>query len=197
MATSCRPWFNAVRYFMCLVFLAAAGSSEAQRVGQGSIIQFGTVRNAEQVPLQSDAAAGALVGGTIGLVASGGKRSAVRNGIMGAAVGGVVTAAAQGNRTGIAYTVEMNDGSRNRIISDQREIRVGDCVAIERVGQTANIRREPAAYCAKENAQAVKAVQKDTDAAAARCEVAKEELVAASSPEAVDLAYRKINLLCN
>jgi hypothetical protein len=49
----------------------------------------------------------------------------------------------------------------------------------------------------KENAQAVQAVQKDTEAAAARCEAAKEELVGASTPETVDMAYRKINLLCN
>jgi outer membrane lipoprotein SlyB len=188
---------NTLRYLIWAISLAAAGSAEAQRAGQASTIQFGTVSNVEQVQLQSDAAKGALVGGTIGLVASGGSRNTVRNGIIGAAAGGAVTAAAQGNRTGTAYTVEMNDGSRTRIISDQREIRPGDCVAIERVGQTANIRREPAAYCIKENAQAVQAVQKETEAAAARCEAAKEELVAASTAEAVDMAQRKINLLCN
>ena len=44
--------------------LVAVGSSEAQRVGQGSTIRFGTVRNVQQVQLQSDAATGALVGGT-------------------------------------------------------------------------------------------------------------------------------------
>ena len=189
--------FKALRHLIWIILLGAVGTSEAQRVGQGSTIQFGIVRNVEQVKLQSDAAAGAIVGGTIGLIASRGGRSAPRNALMGAAAGGAVTAAAQGNRTGFAYTVALIDGSMTRIISDQREIRVGDCVAIERVGQTANIRRETAAYCAKENAQAVQAVQKDTEAAATRCETAKEELVAASTPEAVDMAYRKINLLCN
>jgi len=189
---------NTLRYLTWIIFLAALGTSEAQRVGQGSTIQFGTVRNVEQVPLQSDAATGALVGGTIGLVASprGGSRAA-RNAILGAAAGGAVTAAAQGNRTGFAYTVALIDGSMTRIISDQREIRPGDCVAIERVGQTANIRREPAAFCARDNAQAVQAVQPVTEAAAARCEAAKEELVNATTPEAIDLASRKIDLLCN
>jgi hypothetical protein len=84
-----------------------------------------------------------------------------------------------------------------RIISDQREIRSGDCVAVEQMGQTANIRREPAGFCARENAQAVQAVQEVTQAAAAHCEAAKEELVMASTPEAIDLASRKIHLLCN
>ena len=187
-----------LRHLIWLLSLAAVGNGEAQRVGQGSTIQFGTVRNVEQVQLQSDAAAGALVGGTIGLLASprGGSR-AVRNSLVGAAAGGAVTAAAQGNRTGFSYTVELIDGSMTRIISDQREIRPGDCVAIEQVGQTANIRREPSAFCARENAQAVQAVQTVTEAAAARCEGAKEELVNATTPEAVDLASRKIDLLCN
>jgi hypothetical protein len=184
-----------VRHLVWLVALAAVGTGEAQRVGQGSTIRFGIVRNVQQVPLQSDAATGAVVGGTIGLVA-GGRRPA-RNAILGAAAGGAVTAAAQGNRTGFAYTVEMNDGSMVRIISNQREIRAGDCVAVEQVGQTSNIRREPAAFCARENAQAVQAVQEVTEAAAARCEAAKEELVMAATPEAIDLASRKIDLLCN
>ena len=187
-----------LRHLIWLLSLAAVGNGEAQRVGQGSTIQFGTVRNVEQVQLQSDAAAGALVGGTIGLLASprGGSR-AVRNSLVGAAAGGAVTAAAQGNRTGFSYTVELIDGSMTRIISDQREIRPGDCVAIERVGQTANIRREPSAFCVRENAQAVQAISQDTQAAAARCEAAKEELVMATTPEAIDLASRKIDLLCN
>jgi len=187
-----------LRHLIWLLSLAAVGSGEAQRVGQGSTIQFGTVRNVEQVQLQSDAAAGALVGGTIGLLASprGGSR-AVRNSLVGAAAGGAVTAAAQGNRTGFSYTVELIDGSMTRIISDQREIRPGDCVAIERVGQTANIRREPSAFCVRGNAQAVQAISQDTQAAAGRCEAAKEELVMAATPEAIDLASRKIDLLCN
>jgi hypothetical protein len=178
--------------------LAAVGcQTQAARVGQSTSIQFGTVRQVEQVQLQSDAPAGAVIGGTIGLMASGGGRTAPRNAIVGAAIGAGATAAVQGNRTAIAYTVAMLDGSTIRIVSDQTEIRVGDCVAIERVGQTNNIRRESAAYCAPQNQQALAAVQQWTEAAAARCEAAKEELVNATTPEAVDTASRKVHLLCN
>ena len=189
---------NAPRRLLWIILLAAVGcQAPAPRVGQRSIIQFGTVRQVEEVRLQSDAAAGAVVGGTIGLVASGGSRNAPRNAILGAAVGAAATSAAQSNRTGIAYTVVMLDGSTTRIISDQREIRVGDCVAVERVGETANIRREHPAFCARENQAAVQSIQQDTEAAALRCEAAKEELVQATTPEAIDLATRKISLLCN
>jgi len=189
---------NALRHLTWIVSLAALGcQQQAPRVGQSSTIQFGTVRQVEQVRLQSDVAAGALIGGSIGLVASGGGRMAPRNAILGAAVGAAATSVAQGDRTGIAYTVAMLDGSTIRIVTDQSEIRIGDCVAIERVGATNNIRREPAAYCARENQQAVAAVQQQTEAAAARCEAAKEELANASTPEAVDTASRKVSLLCN
>jgi hypothetical protein len=181
-----------------ILALAAVGcQTQSARVGQSTSIQFGTVRQVEQVQLQSDVPAGALIGGTIGLVASGGSRTAPRNAIVGAAVGAAATSAVQGNRTGTAYTVAMLDGSTIRIISDQSEIRVGDCVAIERVGQTNNIRRESSAYCAPGNRQALAAVQQQTEAAAARCEAAKEELVNATTPEAVDTASRKVHLLCN
>jgi hypothetical protein len=189
---------KALRHLTWILALAAVGCQQnAARVGQRTTIQFGTVRNVEQVNLQSDVAAGALIGGTIGLVASGGSRTAPRNAILGAAVGAAATSAAQGNRTGIAYTVQMLDGSVIRIISDQTEIRVGDCVAIERAGETNNIRREHPAFCASQNQPAVRALQPDLEAAAARCAAAKEELVNATTPEAVDLATRKVELLCN
>jgi hypothetical protein len=188
-----RIWIVALAVTLALI----GCESQSFRVGQRTSVQFGTVRNVEQVPLQSDAPAGAIVGGTLGLISSGGGRNAPRNAILGAALGAGATAVAQGDRTGIAYTVEMLDGATTRIISNQSEIRVGDCVAIERVGDTNNIRREPKAYCERENQQAVQAVQQQSEAAAAHCEAAKEELVKASTPEAVDSASRKVNLLCN
>ena len=192
------PMPRILRDLIWILSVTAIGcDTQAFRAGQRTSIQYGTVRQVEQVQLQSDVPAGALIGGTIGLIASGGSRTAPRNAILGAAIGAGATAAVQGNRTGIAYTVAMRDGSTIRIISDQSEIRVGDCVAIERAGETNNIRREPSAYCARENQQAVEAVRRETEAAAAHCEAAKEELVRAGTPEAVDIASRKVGLLCN
>jgi hypothetical protein len=189
---------RALRHLTWILSLAALGcQTNTFRVGQTTSVQFGTVTNVEQVNLQSDVPAGALVGGTIGLIAGGGGRNAPRNAMLGAAVGAGATAVAQGSRTGIAYTVRLLNGSTIRIITDQSEIRVGDCVAIERAGETNNIRREHPAYCASQNQQAVQAIQPQTQAIAAQCEAAKDELVKATTPEAVELATTKINLLCN
>jgi outer membrane lipoprotein SlyB len=189
---------RALRYLTWILALAALGcQTNTFRVGQTTSVQFGTVTNVEQVNLQSDVPAGALIGGTLGLIAGGGGRNAPRNAILGAAVGAGATAVAQGSRTGIAYTVRLLNGSTIRIITDQSEIRVGDCVAIERAGDTNNIRREHPAYCASQNQQALQAIQPQTQAIAAQCEAAKDELVRATTPEAVELATTKVNLLCN
>ena len=95
------------------------------------------------------------------------------------------------------YTVQLLDGSSTRIVTDQREIREGDCVAIERVGNTANIRRASASYCDNSYQQAVRSVESHASWEAVACETAKQELVSATTDEAIDLAKRKIDLLCN
>jgi hypothetical protein len=174
----------------------------ATRVGQTATVQFGVVRAAQEIELNSNAAQGALVGGTLGLMSgraggAGPSGRRARNAIVGAAAGGAMTAASEGDRRGTQYTVEMMDGSSTRIVTDQREIREGDCVAIERVGNTANIRRASASYCDNANQQAVRSVDSHTSSDALGCEIAKQELVDATTDEAVDLAKRKIDLLCS
>jgi len=184
---------RALRHLTLILSLAAVGCQTGARVGQTATIQFGTVRHAEQVQLQSDAAAGALVGGTIGLLATGRSRDAPRNAILGAAAGGITTAAVQGNRMATAYTVDMLDGRTIRIVSDQTEIRIGDCVAIETVGQTNNIRRESPSFCVRGNRQSLAAAQ----AAARQCEAAKEDLWRAATPAEQDAATRRVSQFCN
>lgn len=177
-----------------VVLLAIAGcETMSHRVGQNATVQFGVVQNAQQVTLDSNAAQGALIGGTIGVLAGGRARGAAT----GAVVGAAGTAAMQGNRTGIQYTVQMADGSSTRIVSDQREIKVNDCVAIERVGSRANIRRTSSDYCDPANAQAVSQVSDVVRSEAVHCDAAKEELANAKDQQAMDLAVRKVELLCD
>jgi outer membrane lipoprotein SlyB len=166
---------------------------ESMRVGQSATVQFGVVQSAEQVTLDSKAAQGALLGGTIGVLAGGNARGA----ITGAAVGGVAGAAATANRTGTQYTVRMLDGSSTRIVSDQHQIKVNDCVAIERVGNSANIRRESPNFCDPANTEAVNQVSDSVKAQAMQCETAKRDLAAAERQQSLDLAIRRVELLCD
>jgi hypothetical protein len=104
---------------------------------------------------------------------------------------------AQGSREGMSYTVAKLNGSTARIVTDQREIREGDCVVVERAGQTANIRRTSNAYCDRANQVAVGQVMGDVTAQADRCAQAKQELTDAGTDDEANLAMRKIELLCN
>jgi hypothetical protein len=177
---------------------AAAGCETGHRVGASTSVQFGTVRSAEQVQLNSAAAQGALLGGTLGLLTGSGDSSNVFNAARGAAIGGVATAAAEGGaRTGMAYTVEIAGGGSTRIVTDQREIHVGDCVAVEQGGSSANIRRAASSYCDPASAAAVRSVDKEIRTAAADCEDAKQELRKAPDRDALDLAARRVELLCD
>jgi len=180
-----------------VTFLAAC-AAQSHRVGQTARVQFGVVSGAEEVMLDSDAGGGALVGGTLGLMSARGSSNArARNAILGAGAGAALAGAAQGDRRGMRYTVSMLDGSSVRIVTDQRQIRQGDCVAIEQVSGTSNIRRVPQSYCDRGNADAVAQVADNARFDAVACQSAKDELVQAQSQEEIDLASRKIELLCN
>lgn len=191
---------NPAQACLLLGFATVVGcAAPTQRVGQNATVNFGVVQSADQITLDSNAAEGALIGGTLGLARSGGssRNRRVANSIVGAALGGALTAAAEGDRAGMSYTVAMLDGSTTRIVTDQREIRMGDCVAIERAGQTANIRRVSDGYCDIRNQTAVNLVVREARSHAVECQRAKQELAEAATNEEADLAIRKVELLCN
>ncbi len=193
-----RPGNRMVLAIVCI--MAMSTPLLAQRAGQSVTIQYGTVTGAKEVDLKSGAVpGGALVGGALGLASAGGKSSGkkARNTVIGMMAGAAVAGAAQGSQKGMLYQVDAGSGGVIQIVTDQREIRSGDCVAVEKAGDTANIRRVSSSYCDKANQAAVKAVQKEARKDAEECLVAKQQLVDAKNAEQADLAARKISLLCN
>ena len=142
---------------------------------------------------------GALVGGGLGLLSASGKSSGkkARNTIVGAIAGGAIGKAGQGSTSGMLYTVSLGGSGQVQVVTDQREIRTGDCVAVEKAGDTASVRRVTAAYCDQSNAVAVKAVESEAREEAEECLMAKQQLVDAVTVEQADLAARKIQLLCD
>lgn len=182
-----------------LVF-GMASPALAQRAGQSVSVQYGVVTSVRQVDLKSGAVpAGVLVGGTLGLASASGKSSSkkARNAIIGAAAGAAVAGAAQGSTQGMLYEVNLGGQGAVQVVSDQREIRIGDCVAVEKAGDTANVRRVSESFCDPANAQAVSAVAAPMQREAEECLAAKQQLVDATTESAADMAARKIELLCN
>jgi hypothetical protein len=121
----------------------------------------------------------------------------VRNTIIGAGTGGAVASVAQGSQNGVAYTVRTGDGSSIRVITDQTEIRIGDCVAVEETGSTTNVRRLTPIACESGSAKARAELQGSFQQEAAECHNAKQQLVEATTAEQVDLARRKMEILCS
>lgn len=180
-------------------FLLYAADSHAQRSGQSIQVQYGTVVSSSHVQEASNAPAGALVGGAIGLYTGKGKSSGTkfRRSAAGAVAGSAAASAAQGSRDARQYEVRTQSGTVV-IISDQTEITVDDCVIVENPGTTnANIRRVAQTYCDPASAEVVAELQDEAQEEAAECAAAKQELSAAQDDAAVDRALRKIDILCN
>jgi hypothetical protein len=130
-----------------LVFVGAE-PVEAQKKGQSASIQHGVVVKSERVDLSDDKTTkGAKVGGTVGLISggsSGYKRR--RNAAIGAASGAVIGSATSTQQMGMMYTVEVAGGAV-KVVTDQLEIHMGDCVVIEDTSQGTNIRRVNPEVC--------------------------------------------------
>jgi hypothetical protein len=187
-----------VIFFSTLLLPSVAS---AQRAGQNVSIQYGEVTGGREVDLRSGAVpSGAVVGGALGLASAKGKKSSKkwRNTIVGAAAGGAVAGAAQGDTRGMLYQVKLS-GSAGlvQVVTDQREIRTGDCVAVERAGESANLRRVSSAYCDEANAAAVAAVADESAEEASECYAAKQAVVDATTVEEAELAAMKMKLLCD
>ena len=173
-------------------------AASAQRSGQSATVNLGIVQQAEQVTLQSTGAGkGAAVGGTLGYASGSGKSKSKkrRNAIIGGAAGAAL--ASSGTAPGLQYTVRTGDGSVIVVVSDQTEIQIGDCVTVEQVGDKANIRRQDPDACRPSSAPVIEEIEDELLEDANECAAAKQELLAATTQEELELATAKANILCN
>lgn len=162
-----------------------------------SRVQYGRITNvtATTVTDSTSRNVGTVVGGGIGLATGSGQSSSNR--VLRTA-GGAAAGRSVGNMAGrsqaFEYTVLIGGTSTIRIVSDQAGKRVGDCVAVEQ-GQFANIRLVPDSRCAPAATPAPAPQPSDIEAASA-CEQAKQQVLAADTNEAFDLAERRMRLFC-
>jgi hypothetical protein len=172
----------------------------AQRAGQTSSIRHGIVIGAQDVDLNNnDALKGALVGGAIGAALTSSSKSSKRrnrNALIGAALG--TARGASKSNPGRMYSVRTNDGTIIKVATEQTEIQIDDCVLIEESGNSANIRRTAQATCEVESQAVVNdpQIQAEMQEEAAECSAAKAKMLEAETAEQMDLAVRKVQILC-
>lgn len=153
-------------------------------------INYGIVQSVSTVTEESSHAGGAVAGGLIGGLI-GPKRHRGLRIVTGAAVG----AAAQGSATGGTaqkYTVKLNSGVEEAITTEQTDIRSGDCVSIEQ-GDNANIRRVSSIHCETKNTTLI---PEHHASDASNCDLAKNELIKADTEDEIDVAVKKVRVLC-
>ncbi len=171
-----------------------ASSSGGSARGYELRIRYAEVVDVERVKMPSAAPAGAMVGGFTGLILARNKSTGrqVASGLGGAALGGLATRALEGDRLGYSYQLQFADGNLSQFITEKGYLMRGDCVSVER-GEYANIRRVSKSLC--ENGPS-KSIDRTHIRDAEQCHAAKEQLLAASSDEAIEAASRKVAVLC-
>jgi hypothetical protein len=186
-------------FFILLVTILISQSVLAQNVGQSKKIQYGVVTASKEVDLSSNAVPkGALIGGGIGLLTTRrgpSRQNRTRNVVLGTAAGAAIGAASSSGDTGILYDVNTGAGVV-QVVTDQTEIRVDDCVAVEQTGETANLRRVSTDYCTQASAADAAPAADQLGQTNKGCIAAKQELVEAETKEEADLAAMKIKTLC-
>ena len=195
-----RGTFSIMTTLLFASFLVIAPGAQAQKKGQNVTVQYGTVIQKEKVNLNSGAVPrGAVVGGALGLANDGGKskKKKARNALVGAAAGGAIASSSQGSTQGMLYTIDMGSMGMAQVVTDQTEIVRGDCVAVEKAGETANVRRISSGYCQPDNAAAVAAVAEDSAEDADECLQAKQMVVDATTAQEFEFAKAKMSLLCD
>ena len=190
----------AIAAFVVAELLLAPAPAVAQKAkkGQSASVQHGIVVKSERVDLsENKAPKGAMVGGTVGLLtggSSGYKRR--RNAAIGAAAGGILGAAGSTQQMGMMYTVDTGSG-QVKVVTDQVEIHMGDCVVVEMANDRANVRRVNREVCDPAAAEVVKELNEEFLEEAAECASARTELAAAKTDAEFDRALMKIDILCN
>jgi len=158
----------------------------AQQAGQSVSLQYGRVAKVDIVEDPGQRAGGTIVGGVAGAALAKDHRG------LGALAGGLIGGGIQKHSTKETlqqYTVELANGGATIILTEQRDMVVGDCVVVEQ-GKYSNIRRVSGVNCE------VKQQPEHHATAASNCDKAKDELVAAKTEDAINLAVIKVRTLC-
>ena len=152
-------------------------------------INYGTVTAVSTIEEQSKHAGGAVAGGLLGAAFAGPRRHGLKIATS-AAAGAAIQGAATGG-TVQQYNITLVTGGTELISTEQVDIRVDDCVAVEQ-GEHTNLRRVGSAYCDGTHEGDPPKQQQD---AAGNCDAAKDELAQADTDDEVDIAVEKVRVL--
>jgi outer membrane lipoprotein SlyB len=162
-------------------------------------IEHGKVVDIERVEIKSKAGKGAMYGGLLGVASQhgGSGRDIATGAAVGAIVGALIGKATSGHKYAHAIYIRTLDGQNIKIVSEQENLRVGDCVTVES-GKHTNVRVESQYVCspATDDYRSMDDMETYHASEASTCSRAKENLLNAEGSEDLQgLAY-KVQVVC-
>jgi len=190
----------------CIVALTTAGCASQGGVSRDSLdstiaVNYGTVSTVTPVKLKSNATRNAAVGGMLGLLtqARGSGSERLVGAAIGAAVGGLGTKAVEGDNMANSFVIELTRGGTVKVVTEQQNIVVGDCVAVE-TGRHTNLRRVAQIQCSpprQSHPTIDPQISQYEQGEANACDQAKEELLKASTEADINALTRKVQVICD
>lgn len=180
---------------------ATQGGESRDNLDSTITVNYGTISSVTPVKLQSNATRNATLGGLVGLLsqARGSGTERLAGAAIGAAVGGLATKAAEGDNMANAFIVDLNQGGTVKVVTEQQNIVVGDCVAVE-TGRHTNLRRVSPVQCnpPRQPHPAIdsQVMSYEHDKASA-CDQAKEELLQSKNEGDINALARKVQIICS
>ena len=184
--------------FIVIPSLAAQERYNRDDRGHAINISHGRVVDIELVKLKSAAAKGATYGGLIGAAAGHHHgHDTVQGALAGAALGALIGHMTTRHQKAFAYYVKTGPDHQLKLISEQDNLRIGDCVAIEQTHDKTNLRPVSPAICDEQYRanldDPIRQAKSNQDAS--ECMAAKQQLIDAEGSDIKDIAY-KVQVLC-
>lgn len=189
-----------------LVAITVAGCASQGGVSRDSLdstiaINYGTIASVTPVKLHSDATRNAAIGGLVGLLsqATGSGTERLAGAAIGAAVGGIGTKVVEGDDMANSFIINLNQGGTVKVVTEQNNIVVGDCVVVE-TGRHTNLRRVSPVQCqpvAQQHPVIDPQITRNEQGEANACHEAKEELLKAQKESEINALTRKVQVICD
>jgi outer membrane lipoprotein SlyB len=188
---------------MLLAACAGGGGDGASvspfALNQPVAVSYGTVEGVTPVKVSpTEELGGGAVGGLLGLALTAGHSpgSVLLGTAGGALAGGLLGHALEGSDTADRFLIRRADGSTLEVTTEQRDLVVGDCVAIEQ-GRHTNLRRTARAMCRPGTGLLRDdAVLAEAQHDAQLCQDAKQELLRAQGDAAIAAGADRVRVLC-
>jgi len=191
---------------VCVAVLAVAGCASSGGESRDNLnntitIEYGTVTTVTPVKLKSNATRNATIGGLVGLLtqARGSGTERLVGAAIGAAVGGLATKAVEGDNMANSFAIDLAGGNTVKVVTEQKDIVVGDCVAVE-TGRYTNLRRASPIQCnppRNAHPDIDPQISKYEKEEANACDQAKEELLQARGEADINALTRKVQVICD